>query len=137
MASDLTLYLGNQLCRWFAGNDMPTAPIACYVALFDGNPKTTGTEISSTLNPAGRVAITFDAIANDETDNVITNAVDVDYGNANADVANLDYVGIFDSDAGGHLLCSKLLPGGPYAVATGTPVKFLAGDLTFTIGAAS
>jgi len=137
MASDMNVYLGNKVCRWLAGNAMPTAPAACYVGLFNGNPKTSGAEVSDTINAGGRVAITFDAIANDGVDNEITNSADVDFGQAAGDVANLDYVGIFDAASGGNLLFSKALPGGPFAVAAGTPIKFLTGDLTFTIGFAS
>jgi len=137
MASDMSVYLGNKMCRWLAGNAMPGAPAACYVALFNGNPKASGAEVTATIRAAGRVAITFDAIADDGVDNQITNSATVDFGEAAGDVANLDYVGIFDAASGGHLLFSKVLPGGPFAVATGTPVKFLTGDLTFTIGAAS
>ena len=137
MASDMSVYLGNKVCRWLAGNAMPAAPAACYVALFNGNPKTSGAEVTDTINAGGRVAITFDVIADDGVDNEITNSADVDFGEAGSDVANLDYVGIFDAASGGNLLFSKALPGGPFAVATGTPIKFLTGDLTFTIGAAS
>jgi len=137
MASDMSVYLGNKMCRWLAGNAMPGAPAACYVGLFNGNPKTSGTEVTATIRTAGRVAITFDAIADDGTDNQITNSATVDFGEAAGDVANLEYVGIFDAASGGHLLFSKALPDGPFAVATGTPVKFLTGDLTFTIGANS
>ena len=137
MASDMSVYLGNKICRWLAGNAMPGAPAACYVALFNGNPKTSGAEVTATIRAAGRVAITVDAIADDGVDNQITNSATVDFAEAAGDVANLDYVGIFDAASGGHLLFSKALPGGPFAVATGTPVKFLTGDLTFTIGAAS
>jgi hypothetical protein len=137
MASDMSVYLGNKICRWLAGNAMPGAPAACYVGLFNGNLKTSGAEVTDTINAAGRVAIIFDAIADDGVDNQITNSVDVDFGEAAGDVANLDYVGIFDAASAGNLLFSKALPGGPFAVAVGTPVKFLTGDLTFTIGAAS
>jgi hypothetical protein len=137
MASDMSVYLGNKVCRWLAGNAMPAAPAACYAALFNGNPKTSGAEVTDTIRAAGRVAITFDAIADDGVDNEITNSADVDFGEAAGDVANLDYVGIFDAASSGNLLFSKALPGGPFAVATGTPIKFLTGDLTFTIGAAS
>jgi len=137
MASDMSVYLGNKMCRWLAGNAMPGAPAACYVALFNGNPKTSGAEVTATIRTAGRVAITFDAIADDGADNQITNSATVDFGEAAGDVANLDYVGIFDAASSGHLLFSKTLPGGPFAVAAGTPVKFLTGDLTFTIGAAT
>jgi hypothetical protein len=137
MASNLSPYLGNKICRWFAGNAMPAAPAACYVALFNGNPKTTGSEVTSTIRAAGRVAITFDAIADDGADIQITNSADVDFGAAAGDVANLDYVGIFDDATAGHLLASVVLPGGPFSVIAGSAVKFLIGDLTFTIGAAS
>jgi hypothetical protein len=137
MASDMSVYVGNKVCRWLAGNAMPAAPAACYVALFNGSPKASGVDVTTTIRAAGRVAITFDAIANDGVDNEITNSTDVDFGQAAGDVANLDYVGIFDAASGGNLLFSKALPGGPFAVAAGTPIKFLTGDLTFTIGAAS
>jgi hypothetical protein len=137
MASNLSPYLGNKICRWFAGNAMPTAPAACYAALFNGNPKTTGTEVTDTIHSGGRLAITFDAIADDGADIEITNSADVDFGTAAGDVANLDYVGIFDAATSGNLLASVALPGGPFAITTGSAVKFLTGDLTFTIGAAS
>ena len=137
MASDMTLYLGNKVCRWLSGIAMPMAPAACYVALFNGNPKSSGAEVTDTINAGGRVAIAFDAIADDGVDNEITNSADVDFGEAAGDEANLDYVGIFDAASDGNLLFSKALPGGPFAVAAGTPIKFLTGDLTFTIGAAS
>ena len=67
----------------------------------------------------------------------ITNSADVDFGDAAGDVANLDYVGIFDAATSGNLLSSVALPDGPFSITTGTAVKFLTGDLTFTIGAAS
>ena len=135
--SDMSTYLGNAICRWLAGNAMPAAPANCYVGLFDGDPKISGAEVTDTIRAAGRVAITFDAIADDGVDNEITNSADVDFGEAAGDVANLDYVGIFDAVSGGNLLFSKALPGGPFAIAAGTPIKFLTGDLTFIIGAAS
>ena len=137
MASDMSTYLGNKLCRWLAGNAMPAAPGDCWVGLFDGDPKAAGSEVTSTIRVAGRVAISFDAIADDGVDNEITNSADVDFGDAAGAVANLDYVGIFDAAPGGNLLFSKALPGGPFAVAAGMPIKFLTGDMTFTIGAAS
>lgn len=136
--SDMSTYLGNAICRWLAGNAMPTEPANCYVGLFDGDPKGAGSEVTATIRSAGRVAITFDAIAAG-TDNEVTNSADVDFGTAEGAVANLDYVGIFDGaeESGTNLLFSKQLTGGPFGADEGSPVKFLAGDLTFTIGASS
>jgi hypothetical protein len=135
MASDMSVYLGNALCRWLAGNAMPSAPATCYVALFDGNPKTTGTEVTTTIRAAGRVAIAFDAIAAG-TDNDLTNASEADFGSSAGSVPVLNYVAVYDAATSGNLLFSKVLPGGPFAVATGSPVKFTVGNLTFTIGSA-
>jgi hypothetical protein len=136
MASDMSTYLGNAVCLWLAGTDMPTAPADCYVGLFNGNPKTSGTEVTTTIRPAGRIAITFDSITAG-TDNELTNDADVDYGDSAGDVPTLSFAGVFDAATSGNLLFSKALPGGPFAVTTGTSVKFAAGDLTFTIGSAT
>lgn len=136
MASDMSTYLGNALCRWLAGNAMPSAPATCYVALFSGNPKTTGTEVTTAIRAAGRVAIAFDAIVVG-TDNQVTNASDADFGTSAGNVAVLDYAAVYDAPTAGNLLFSKVMPGAPFAVATGSPVKFIAGALTFTIGSAS
>ena len=76
MASDMSVYLGNKVCRWLAGNAMPAAPAACYVALFNGNPKASGVEVTDTINAGGRVAIAYDAIADDGVDNEITKSAD-------------------------------------------------------------
>jgi hypothetical protein len=136
MASDMSTYLGNALCRWLAGNAMPSAPATCYVALFNGNPKTTGIEVTTTVHATGRVAIAFDAIVVG-TDNNLTNASDADFGTSAGNVAVLDCAAVFDAATGGNLLFSKVMPGAPYAVTAGSPVKFAAGNLTFTIGSAS
>ena len=53
MASDLSPYFGNKILRWINNNAMPTAPTALYIALFNGNPKTSGTEIGGSVKAAG------------------------------------------------------------------------------------
>ena len=133
MASDMSKYLGNQLARWLAGNDLDVAPAAIYAALFDGDPKVAGTEITTTIRAAGRVAYAPDTIAEDGVDNVLANVSDVDFGNSAGD-ATLSYVAIYDAATLGNLLFSKALTGGPFDVTTGTAVKFPAGDMTFTLG---
>ena len=92
--------------------------------------------VTSTIRAAGCVAIAFDAIVVG-TDNNLTNASDADFGTSAGNVAVLDYAAVFDAATTGNLLFSKVMPGAPFAVATGSPVKFIAGALTFTIGSAS
>jgi hypothetical protein len=46
MASDMSVYLGNKVCRRLAGNAMPAAPAAYYVALFNGKPIPSGRRVA-------------------------------------------------------------------------------------------
>jgi hypothetical protein len=132
MASDLSPWLGNKICRWLIGNAMPTAPTALYLALFDGNPKTTGVEKSTVVNAGGRQAITFGTIASG-VDHILASSADVDYGNS-AGACSLSHLGVFDASAGGNLISSRAIAGGAKTIEVGTGVKFLAGNLTFNIG---
>lgn len=132
MASDLSKYMGNLICLWLAGTDMPTAPANVYVALFNGDPKVSGTEVTATIRPAGRVAVGWDSISAG-TDNTITNASDVDFGNADAD-ATVSHAGLCDAASSGNVLCSKAVTGGPLSITAGAAVKFVAGDLVFQAG---
>lgn len=132
MASDLSQYLGNKICRWLAGNAMPTPPTSCYLALFNGDPKSGGTEVTTTISAGGRLAIDWDAISAG-TDNVLTSDGDADFGDADGG-ASISHVAVFDAASAGNRLASKAVPGGPLAIAAGTGVNFLAGDLSFTIG---
>jgi hypothetical protein len=135
MASNMSLYLGSAICKWLAGTAMPAAPTNCFVALYNGSPKASGTEVTATIRTAGRVGITFDTVGTN--DNNVTNSAAVDFGASAGAVGNLDFVGIFDAASSGNLLFSAQLPGGPFAVTAGAPVSFNAGDLTFTIGSAA
>lgn len=133
MSSDLTLYMGNALCRYFAGTAMPTAPTGLYVALYDGDPKGAGTEVTTTIRAAGRVAcpVTSPAVGNTNT---MSNNADVDFGNAAGAVANLSHFAIFDAASAGNMLAAKPLTGGPFSVSAGRQVLFVTGDLDFTFG---
>ena len=134
MASDLSTYLGNKIARWIAGNAMPTEPADVFVALFDGNPKVSGTEVTTTVDGTGRKAVSWAALISG-TGNVLESDADVDFGLADG-ACDVDYVGIFDASTSGDLLASKVLPA-PIAVVIGTPVKLLAGDISFEIGSAT
>lgn len=133
MASDLSKFLGNAVARWLAGNAMPTAPTQIYLALFNGDPKAAGTEITTTVRAAGRLPVDWDAIASDGVDNTIVNDAVVDFGDAEG-AATLTHVCAMDAASGGNKLASRAVPGGTIAIAEGTGVKFNIGDVNFTIG---
>jgi hypothetical protein len=132
MSSDLSTYLGNKIVRWLAGNAMPSAPATLYLALFNGNPKTIGSEVTTTIRVAGRLAATWTVPASG-LNNELTTSLDIDFGNA-ANDATLSYVALYDAASSGNLLASKALPGGPFSILAGSDVKFPAGNITFTVG---
>ena len=133
MASALSTYLGNSLLRWIGGNAMPTAPAACYLALFDGDPKASGTEVTTTIDAAGRQAITW-SVPSAGVTNTMSNSAVVDFGNAAGAVANLSHMAIMDASTGGNILASAALNGGPYSVASGTPVNFPSSNISLQVG---
>lgn len=133
MASDLSAYIGNKILRWINGNAMPTAPSALYLALFDGNPKTSGTEIGATVDAGSpRHVITFAVLASGVS-HLLTSNVAVDWGNSDG-AASLSHIGLFDASSAGNLLASKAVSGGPIAILVNSLVKFNSGAVTFNIG---
>lgn len=134
MSSDLSTYLGNKIARWLGGVAMPTAPTDIWIALFDGNPKSGGTEVTTDVRAAGRVAAVWTVPASGVV-NVLTSSTDTDFGTSDGPT-DITHVAAFDAASSGNLLASKPL-GAPQSVILGTPVKFNTADLTFTIGSAT
>lgn len=134
MSSDLTTYFGNKIARWVGGNAMPTAPTSLKIGLYNGNPKTSGVEVTDTIRAAGRVTAAFTVPAVG-TDNTLVNSAEVDFGDSDGDVASLTHAALFDQ--AGNMLASKALTGGPFSVTSGSPVKYAVGNLSFAIGSAS
>lgn len=130
--SDISTYLGNKILRWLAGNAMPTEPASVYVALFDGDPKGAGVEITTDIDAGGRIAISFEAISSG-TDNQLANDAAVDFGTSDS-AESLSHIAIFDASTSGNLLWAKALPGGPFAITIGMPVSFDVGAIVFNCG---
>lgn len=133
MASDLSKYIGNKIARWIAGSAMPSAPASVYVALFDGDPKGAGTEVTTDVNSSGRLAISWAALAENDTDNVLTSDTDADFG-ASEGACDISHVAVFDAASSGNLIASKAKAGGASSIIIGQNVSFPAGDLSFQIG---
>lgn len=126
--SDLSEYLAGELVDWFSqGNQMPTPPDPVYVTLFDD----TGTELAGDLEN-GRVGLA----AGTDWDRVGTdfqNAVEVNFGEALVDIANIEDVALYDAASGGNLLARYTKNDAPTDVSDGTRVFFGAGDLAFDV----
>jgi hypothetical protein len=124
----------NDLVDWLIGKGDPPSTGTRYVALFDGDPQGSGTEVTTTIRTAGRVAITSDMEAAGTTNpGEASSTGDIDFGNA-AGGATVTHIAIYDAASSGNLLASDALTGGDQTVTTGNPVKIPSGDLTVSIG---
>jgi hypothetical protein len=135
MASDLTTYLGNKLIRWMGGNAMPSAPASLWVALYDGNPKSGGTDVTADVNAGGRVQVSFTVPASGST-NTMASSGDVDFGLSDNDVT-ISHFAVFDASSAGNMLAADALAGGTVDILTGAPVSFTAGNINVTVGSAT
>ena len=134
MASDLSPYLGNKICRWLIGNAMPSAPSGLYMAIFNGNPKTSGVEVGGDINSGSpRQVVTFAALASGLL-HLLTSNVAVDWGLSEGAVS-FSHIAIFDASSSGNLLFSKIVNGAPISVLAGSSVKFNSGQVTINVGA--
>src|SRR6478735_6639217 len=98
-------YLGNAVLNWVKGSAMPTAPSSVYVGLFNGDPTDTGsggTEVTTTIRPAGRVASTFGSVSSKSMANNAT----VNFGTASGS-ATVTHFGVFDASSAGNMLGSN------------------------------
>jgi hypothetical protein len=131
---DIADSIRNEIVDWIIGKSDPTpASGTRYVALFDGDPQGSGTEVTTDIRTAGRVAITSDMEAAGTTSTgEASSTADLDFGNADSG-ATVSHIAIYDSATGGTLLASDALSGGSQTVTAGNPVKIPSGDLTVSI----
>lgn len=126
MATDFTTYTKNAILNHIYRNTALAAPAVVYASLWNGDPESGGTEVTTTIRVAGRVAITFGA----PSAGVILNSAIVNFGNAAAG-ATVTYMGISDASSGGNLLNKATL--GTNTVLTGVPVSFAISSMTVTV----
>jgi hypothetical protein len=125
-------YLENLILNWIKGSAFASAPSGVYVGLFNGDPTDAGsggTEVTTTVRVAGRVAVTFGSITTATGANSMPSNADVDFGNAAGD-ATISHFALFDAASAGNMLYSGPLTGGTQSVSSGTGVKFNSGSLT-------
>lgn len=101
------------------------------IALFNGDPSVSGTEVTATIRPAGRVGVTFGTAP---TNGVMSNTVAVSFGNASG-AATVTHFAIFDSATvgSGNMILFNALSNGSQSITAGNPVSFAVGAITVTI----
>lgn len=131
---DIPDAIRNQIVDWIIGKSDPApASGTRYVALFDGDPQGAGSEVTSTIRTAGRLAVTSDMEASGTTNAGESSSTgDIDFGNADGG-ATVTHIAIYDAATAGTLLASDALTGGTQTITTGNPVKIPSGDLTVSV----
>lgn len=122
-------YAETAICNWLRNNAAMPAQAQPYCALFSDDPGEAGagTEVTATIRPAGRVAITFGAPA----DGVMANSAEVDFGAADAG-ATVTHFAIFDAASDGNMLMYAELDT-PRTIVAADPVKFPVGALGVSV----
>jgi len=115
------------ILNWTKGTAAASAPAAIYVSLWDGDTAGAGTDVTTTIRAAGRVAATWGAV----TDGAFSNSAIIDYGNADAG-ATISYFAIHDAESAGNMLASAAVTS-TKTVSTGDSVEFPVGDLDITV----
>ena len=131
---DIPDAIRNQIVDWLIGKSDPApASGTRYVALFDGDPQGAGTEVTTTIRPGGRLALTANMEAAGTTNaGEAASDTEIDFGNADGG-ASVSHLAIYDAATAGTLLASDALTGGTQTITAGNPVKIPVGDLTVSI----
>lgn len=116
-------YLKAAIAAWMNGTAMPTAPSGLYVALFNGDPDSGGTEVTTSFRAAGRPAATFTRSAG-----VLTSNATCSFGAAPAS-STATYAALFDAASSGNQLQSAALTGGSVTSTIGVTYQFASGAL--------
>jgi len=132
--ADIPDAIRNEIVDWIIGKANPTPTSGTrYLALFNGDPQGAGSEVTTTIRPAGRVDLTTAMeLAGATTQGQAANTSEVDFGNADAG-ATVSHIAIYSASSGGTLLASDALSGGTQTITAGNPVKVPVGDLTVSI----
>ncbi len=125
-------YLEDKTLNWaLKAVAMGAAPVATYVGLHNGDPTdagTGGTEVTTSIRVAGRVAAVFGTITTSAGANTIENSAAVNFGEAAAG-QTFTHFAIWDAASAGNMLYSNVLAVSPQTVSAGTNVSFAIGAL--------
>jgi len=100
--SNFSNYTEAAISNWLRGNASMAATGTRYIGLFNGSPTDTGsggTEVTTTIRTAGRLAATFTS----PSDGVMQNSAEINFG-ASAGNTSVTHFGIFDASSAGNML---------------------------------
>lgn len=122
-----TAYADNKLIDHLLGSGTYTKPAALYLALFVGDPQTTGAEVTTSGSAYGRLAATFTI-----SGGTATNASAIEYSAATTVWGVIDYCAVYDDETGGNMLVSAPLTASK-DIQIGDILRFQSGSLSVTL----
>jgi hypothetical protein len=122
-----TTALINIILNWIGGSAAPAAP-TLYVLLWDGDPLTTGTDVTATIRAAGGLPVTFGTATNGS----FSNSAAVDFGNADG-AADITHFSINTAADGSGTTWHTNTVASSKNVNAGDPVNFPTGAIQVTI----
>lgn len=120
-------YADNKLIDHLLGSGTYTKPSGLYVALYVGDPLTSGAEVSTSGTGYARQSATFTI-----TGGSATNTSAIEFPAATANWGTIDYCAIYDALSGGNMLVSAALTSAK-TVATLDILRFQASTITVTL----
>lgn len=126
-------YLADELIDWVKGTDMPSAPANVYIALFNGDPTSGGTEITNTIKGSStRDAIALGAVTTSGNFRQADNTADITITASASAGATANYGAIYDAATAGNLLSYDTLTTSK-TITTGDEVKFNANSAVYKV----
>jgi len=128
--STFSVYFVDAIFGWFKGTTMPVAPTVYagwYTALVTSN---VGTEVTTSIRVAGRVAVSFGSVTDEGTSKLLTNDAIADFGNSNSPVSGVSILGLLDAATAGNLIL--LMPIEPRDIIATQPVNLPTGYIRIT-----
>lgn len=128
MPTYLSSYARNAFVNWRTGaNSMPAATTR-YIALFNGDPTSGGSEITATVC-TNRKSITGMSVSSGGAKSS-TNSANLIFTTSASGTGTWNYIGVYDASSGGNLLWYKDITSRTIAVGNGIAID--AGDLIIT-----
>lgn len=122
-----TAYIDNQLINHLLGSGTYTKPSNLYLALYIGDPLTTGSEISTSGSAYVRQSSTFSV-----SGGIATNSAVIEYPVATTNWGTIDYCAVYDALTSGNMLVTAPLTIAKNIVA-GDILRFPVSSISVTL----
>lgn len=127
-----SIYLTDAIIAWFKGTTMPSAPSTVYAGWFTAlNASGTGTEVTTDIRVAGRVAVSFGSVTDEGAAKLLTNDAIVDFGASAESVTGVYILGLWTASTSGNLI--GFLETTPRDVIATQPVNLPTGYIRITV----